>query len=215
MSMPLLRECALNGHAAFVFDGNSVLKTPPFATPLPQPLTLMLVARARGDTTIVDSLNPHSARFELCHGYPTGWHPAPEICMTASGEDAAPRQSMRGSTRSMGDWHIYTAVYNHKRSEIFVDGYCEGSGKMIGGNDLDGLSLGCDHNGVFFLTGAIAEIRIFHCHLPQPQRVQTEAALAHRYGLAYSVAQVPPAASVRPLSRFSCAPRAARTSNED
>ena len=26
------------------------------------------------------------------------------------------------STRSMGDWHIYTAVYNHKRSEIFVDG---------------------------------------------------------------------------------------------
>ena len=41
-------------------------------------------------------------------------------------------------------------------------------------NELDGLSIGCDHNGVFFLTGSLAEIRLFHCHLPMAQRVQIE-----------------------------------------
>jgi len=208
---PVLRPNAINGHAAFDFDGSSVLKTKPFKQPLQQPITIMVVARARGDTTMIDSLGPQSARFELCHGYPSGWHPAPEICMAASGQEASPRQSMRGSTRSTGEWHVYTAIYDNKRSEVFVDGYCEASGKTAGSNDLDGLSLGCDHNGVFFLNGSLAEIRLFHCHIPTAQRVQTEAALAHRYGIAYSSAPAPPAAA-RSLSRFSCAPRSSRTS---
>ena len=56
--MPALRQDAINGHAAFDFDGHAVLKTIPFAEPLQQPVTLMVVARARGDTTIVDSLTP-------------------------------------------------------------------------------------------------------------------------------------------------------------
>ena len=56
--MPILRENAVNGHAAFEFDGASVLKTKPFAQPLPQPVTLMVVGRARGDTTMIDSLSP-------------------------------------------------------------------------------------------------------------------------------------------------------------
>lgn len=215
--MPLFRTDAINGHAAFEFDGAAVLKTRPFPQPLPQPITLMVVARARGDTTIVDSLGPSSGRFELCHGYPTGWHPSPEICMTASGQDASPRQSLRGTTRGTGEWHIYTAIFNHKRSEIYCDGYCEASGKTAGANALDGLSIGCDHNGVFFLTGSICELRLFGCHLPPAQRVQTEAALAHRYGLTYSSAPAPPTDRAKPLgtalSRFSCAPRLpARTS---
>lgn len=88
-----------------------------------------------------------SSRFELCHGYPSGWHPSPEICMTASGHDAAPKHSLRGSTRGMGEWHIYTAVFNTKRSEIYIDGHCEATGKNVGTNHLDGLSIGCDHNG--------------------------------------------------------------------
>jgi len=161
---PVLRLGAINGHPAFEFDGASVLKTRPFAQPLPQPITLMVVARARGDTTIVDSLGPQSGRFELCHGYPSGWHPSPEICMTASGQDSSPRHSVRGTTRGTGDWHIYTAIFNHKRSEIYCDGYCEASGKSAGPNALDGLSIGCDHNGDFFLTGSIAEIRLFASH---------------------------------------------------
>ena len=59
--MPTLREDAVNGHHAFEFDGASVLKTRPFAQPLAQPVTLVVVARARGDTTIVDSLGPQCA----------------------------------------------------------------------------------------------------------------------------------------------------------
>lgn len=211
--MPALRLDAINGHPCFEFDGASVLKTAPFAQTLPQPITIMVVARARGDTTIFDSLGPQSGRFELCHGYPTGWHPSPEICMTASGVDASPRHSLRGSTRGTGAWHVYTAIFNHKRSEIYVDGYCESSGKTCGGNGLDGLSIGCDHNGVFFLTGSLAELRLYHTHISTPQRVQAEAALAHRYGLQYSSAPSPPPSPARSsLARFSCAPRSpART----
>jgi len=122
--MPLFKPAVLNGRGTLEFDGASVLKTRPFAEPLQQPVTLVVVARARGDTTIVDSLGPKcvrhprppslpcdalpphrltpwplicsSSRFELCHGYPSGWHPSPEICMTASGHDSSPRHSLRG-----------------------------------------------------------------------------------------------------------------------
>ena len=133
--------------------------------------------------------------------------------MTASGQDSAPRNSLRGSTRGTGEWHIYTAIFDHRRSEIYVDGYCEASGKSAGGNGLDGLSVGCDHNGVFFLTGSLVELRLFHCHMPTALRVQTEAGLAARYGLPYSSAPSPTPSPSKSLSRFSCAPRsAARTS---
>lgn len=157
-----------------------------------------------------------SGRFELCHGYPTGWHPSPEVCITASGQDSSPRNSLRGNTRGNGEWHVYTTVFNHRRSEIFVDGYCEATGKSAGDNGLDGLSLGCDHNGVFFLNGSIAEMRLFHAHLPSSQRVQIEAALARRYGISYSFAMqvpTPPGRSSFP-GRFACGSRAnhARTS---
>ena len=56
--MPMFREDAVNGHPAFEFDGASVLKTRPFAQALPQPITIVVVARLRGDTTICDSLGP-------------------------------------------------------------------------------------------------------------------------------------------------------------
>ena len=151
------------------------------------------------------------------------------------------------STRGTGDWHVYTAVFDQRKSEIYVDGYCEASGKNVGANCLDGLSIGCaasrrgrrpsrmqsrqracasatptrwacgcarcDHTGVFFLTGMIAELRLFSCHLPTAQRVQTEAALARRYSLSYSCAPTLPTPQ-KGLGRFNCAPRsAARTSD--
>ena len=55
---PHLRPDAINGHAAFEFDGSCVLKTRPFRVPIPQPVTIMIVARTRGDTTMIDSLGP-------------------------------------------------------------------------------------------------------------------------------------------------------------
>ena len=118
-------------------------------------------------------------------------------------------------TRSTGDWHVYTAIFDHKKSEVYVDGYLEGSGKSAGSNGLDGLSIGCDHNGVFYLTGALAELRLFHCHIPNLQRIQTEAAVARRYGISYSCVPEPPLTPKGSgFSRFSCAPRSPlRTSN--
>ena len=80
--------------------------------------------------------------------------------------------------------------------------------KQVGSNSLDGLSLGCDHTGVFFLTGMIAELRLYSCHMPAAQRVQTEAALARRYSLDYTDAPVLPPSPSRGLGRFaSCMPR--------
>ena len=129
--------------------------------------------------------------------------------MTASGHDQTPKNSLRGSTRGTGDWHVYTAVFDQRKSEMYVDGYCEASGKNVGANPLDGLSLGCDHTGVFFLTGMIAELRLYSCHMPTAQRVQTEAALARRYSLSYSCALTLPTPS-KGLGRFAgCAPRLA------
>mmetsp|Transcript_29559 Transcript_29559/g.87912 ORF Transcript_29559/g.87912 Transcript_29559/m.87912 type:complete len:344 (+) Transcript_29559:46-1077(+) len=201
---PVFRPNVLNGCAAFEFDGTCVLKTRPFAQPLPQPITLIVVAKARGDTTIIDALGTSSSRFELCHGYPTGWHPSPEICITASGHDASPKHSLRGATRGTGEWHIYTAVFDTKRSEIYVDGFCEATGnKSVGSNLLDGLSIGCDHNGIFFLIGCVAELRLFRRNLSTAHRVQIEASLARRYGLAYSMARELPSPT-RQASRFTC-----------
>jgi len=207
--MPAYKPNAVNGHGCMEFDGASVLKTRPFAQPIPQPITIIVVARARGDTTIIDSLGPSSNRFELCHGYPAGWHPSPEVCMTASGHDASPKHSLRGSTRGTGDWHVYTAIFDQRRSEVYVDGYCEASGKNVGGNSLDGLTIGCDHNGVFFLIGSLAELRLYRTHLSTRMRVQIEASLARRYGLNYSVAREVPSTPRTPsgLARFNCAPR--------
>ena len=56
------------GMGALDFGGASVLQTAPFDTPLPQPISFMIVAKCHGDTTLCDSLTPASARFELCHG---------------------------------------------------------------------------------------------------------------------------------------------------
>ena len=58
---PKFNPRAVNGLGAMEFAGGEVLKTLPFAQPLQQPITLVVVARARGDTTMVDSLTPQCA----------------------------------------------------------------------------------------------------------------------------------------------------------
>jgi len=180
-------DCLGPGIGALEFTGSSILQTAPFATPLPQPVSLMVVARCRGDTTMCDSLTATSARFELCHGYPTasgGQPTSPAICISANGVgNDAPAQLMRGSTRSTNEWHVYTAIYNGSQSAMFVDGVREASGKNVGSSALDGLRIGCDHTSTFFLKGAVAELRVYSCHLDDGPRAQMEAALALRYGL--------------------------------
>ena len=166
---------------AIDFTGRSVLATLPFSTPLPQPLTIMIVARARGDVTLVDSLTSRSSRFELCHGYPTAdaiSRSAPHVCMTAcaplprpaspplprpqppparaphpaspvlrrahrygSGETTpGPSHLLRGRTRATNAWHVYTAIYDGDKSELYVDGIREASGKAVGKGSLDGCA---------------------------------------------------------------------------
>jgi len=115
--------------------------------------------------------------------------------MTADGVGtSSPAKLLRGATRSNGQWHVYTAIFNGSKSEMFIDGRCEGARKTVGGGTLDGLTIGCDHSGVFHLRGSIAELRLYHCHLQAAERTQTEAALALRYGLSHAaVAHMDPA----------------------
>ena len=53
---PLFVPDCLGGIGALEF-GNSILQTAPFEQPLKQPVTLIVVAKCRGDTTICDSLS--------------------------------------------------------------------------------------------------------------------------------------------------------------
>jgi len=174
---------------ALDFTGRCVLSTLPFASPLPQPLTIMLVARANGDVTLCDSLSPHSSRLELCHGYPAAdavSRNAPHVCMTATGSGGdvpGPSHLLRGRTRATDVWHIYTAIFDGDKSELYMDGIREAGGKSVGRSPLDGLRIGCDHTATFFLKGAIAELRVFSCHLSPSLRAQLEAAMGLRYGL--------------------------------
>ena len=69
--MPEFRNNSVNGHPTIEFDGGSILKTRAFPEALPQPITLMIVARARGDCTMVDSLGTqYAARGCCCHAPP-------------------------------------------------------------------------------------------------------------------------------------------------
>jgi len=185
--MPEYDPAALGGHGAIEFTGEQMLCSLPFVPALPQPLSMMIVARASGDVTICDSLTPRSARFELCHGYPSGdSRGAPEVVMTASGcgrNPPSPSHLLRGRTRSENKWHVYTAIYDGSNSELYVDGTLEASGKAVGSATLDGLRIGCDHSSTFFLKGAVAEVRLFSCHLSPQPRAQLEAAMALRHGL--------------------------------
>ena len=112
------------GVGAVVFNGSQLLETAPFASPLPQPLSIMVVARCNGDTTLCDSLSSSSQRFELCHGYPSNAHAnaqpgSPAICISAHGVGAdAPSKLLRGTTRATNAWHVYTAVFDGERSEM-------------------------------------------------------------------------------------------------
>jgi len=81
-------------------------------------------------------------------------------------------------------------------------------------NCTSDLSIGCDHNGIFFLIGSLAEIRLYRTHLPTQQRIMLEASLAQQYGLTYSATRDVPGSS-KVVGRFTCAPlRASRTSDD-
>ena len=62
---------------------------------------------------------------------------------------------------------------------------------------MDGLTIGCDHSGVFHLRGSIAELRLYHCHLQVRQQAEPCSALLcpsppphphPQYGVCVSVA---------------------------
>jgi hypothetical protein len=167
----------LLGANAVEFDGSTWCAAA-FQRPLQQPVTIMVLAQARGDTTIIDGLTRH---FEICHGYP----------MTNQGENLAfPRATLmtanahyvKGTTTSHGnDWHLYTALFDGANSQLRVDGLLEGHG-ALSTDALDGITLGNDHEAHFPLRGAMAEVRVFEGRLADEVRGAIERGIAGRYG---------------------------------
>ena len=121
-----------------------------------------------------------------------------------------PDEIVRGVS-GPGQWHVYTCVFDHDQSVLRVDGRAEsshdtatslGSNVSVGGNALDGLTLGSDHQ--FFMTlcagnhgvdvnggtpgnwtgsdsnGAIAEVAVFH-GLPMEDVLRLERYFLDKY----------------------------------
>ena len=90
-----------------------------------------------------------------------------------------------GAGGAASGWHVYCAVFDGERSELYVDGSCEARGLMPPAASLDGLTVGTDKERSFQLHGAIAQVRVLAGRLPEAHREALEASLARRYGLAH------------------------------
>ena len=99
-----------------------------------------------------------------------------------SGGSGAGGSGAGGAARG---WHVYCAVFDGERSELYVDGRCEARGVVPPEASLDGLTVGIDNERHYQLNGAIAQVRVLAGRLPEAHREALEASLARRYGLAH------------------------------
>lgn len=173
------------------------LQTSTLSRPVDQPVTVFLVGIAFDAATFVSGLD---SRFELCHDYcngPGGYDDRAFVSITAhpvadssDSEDPAFHSVVTGTTQP-GEWHVYSAVFNHGMSELFVDGVREGTSTNVGTGRLDGLTLGTDHRNEFALgsmfegslPGVIAELALFGTALNQRDRRRIEHHLMRRHGI--------------------------------
>lgn len=184
---------------------STYLQTSTLSTPLPQPVTMFLVGIAFDAATFVSGIE---TRFELCHDYcvpQNGDDERAAVSITAhpvadssDSEEPAFHSVLMGSTQP-GEWHVYSAVFNHGQSELYVDGVREGtaSNSNVGTGLLDGLTLGTDHRNDFALgsmvegslPGVIAEMALFGTVLPDSDRRRIEYRLMRRHGIAVPSAE--------------------------
>jgi len=125
---------------------------------------------------------------------PSAWSPDGPVTAHATAVAAAGGGGEGGSSGAGGaggaggaasGWHVYCAVYDGERSELYVDGSREALGVLLPAASLDGLTVGTDKERGFQLHGAIAQVRVLAGRLPEAHREALEASLALRYGLAH------------------------------
>lgn len=159
---------------------------------LPQPFTLLVVANPDGDATMLsnsasqamrigDDTWPHVA---LCHGWSKRGNAHPRVVVTANGRGPdpldPPEKLVYGQTRDTKAWHVYTAVVDGPRSQVFVDGLLEGRGDP-GPNPLHGLTLGAQPLGQFGMRGDILEVWAWPGVVPAPDHQELAKALRAKY----------------------------------
>lgn len=175
-------------------DGNTGLHVDPEYLKIPQPFMIVAVANPAGDATIVANGATAGPHFEICHGFPEEGLTDPRVAMVASGEGEdppdPPAQILHGKTRDTRAWHVYTAVVDGPRSELYVDGVLEASGDP-GPNGLEGMSVGADPWGTFGLRGGLLELVVVPGVPSMEARFALELRLATRYQPVFAASPVP------------------------
>ncbi len=108
---------------------------------------------------------------------------------------------LRGTTRSVPGWHVYSCIFDGANSELRVDGVLEATGDA-GSNPLSGLIIG-RHLDLrsWPLIGSLSEFRVFERRLATHQREALEVSLARRYGLPHPALQQDEEEDERPTAK--------------
>lgn len=168
---PLYKASIKNSLPVVRFDGtDDFLISSAFGAALSQPNTIFLVAKHGGtnDTLLVD-------------GLAAGRH-----IIFRTGDNWA---IYAGNTASNGaadtSFHVLSTVFNDTSSAIYVDGVGT-TGIPASTQTMTGLTLGGNFNGTQNAAADIAEILVYNGSLNTNDRVQTQAYLGAKWGIAVS-----------------------------
>jgi hypothetical protein len=161
------------GHEAICFGGAEYLRSEPFASSVPQPLSLIVIAQTSSTAkqVIVDGL---AATARTVVGLQSGASPVPEI-------DAG--NTISGGAVAVGERFVLSALFDNPGSRLWKGGTEIASG-FTGAGSLGGLTLGAHYTETsYLLGGCIAEIIGYSRALDNAERSGIDAYAIARYGL--------------------------------
>lgn len=168
---------------------------------LKKPLTVFIVANSTSvDSAILDGAR---SRFEIC-----------VACYPSAAGRATMRVGTGGALKSVGECHphairdgtslhIFSAIFNHKESALFVDSFPEAEGPLSEGV-LRGITMGGTFEGLSKFIGGIAEVIIIGEVLSTVQRNGVERHLREKYKIrsAWSHLEACPQQALERLSKL-------------
>lgn len=162
---PVFRTSVKNGLPAVRFTPGQSLKTATFATAIPQPFTIFLLAQANG-----------SGSIQFMDG-----NVEPQVIIGRTGGGLF--YMFAGTVLSNGaadnDWHVFAGVFNGASSEFFIDGASVATGNA-GSNSLAAVMLSRNNNGATLgLDGDILEAIVYSSALDSADITSVSTYLAN------------------------------------
>jgi hypothetical protein len=182
-AVPMVLQDATNGHYYASFNGNKYIKTiAALSAPYTQPVFIFIVMKATStdaaDQFVVDG---HSTEFLL--------YVRPDrdtIYLDAGGSPAGMVKDLQGG------WLVTAAKVENKRiripnysGRITVNGVYPGTWMYsdIGGNSLDGLTLGANRNGSGKFKGDVHAVYIFRGDMSRKDEARVTQYLLGKFGI--------------------------------